>query len=174
MHQSMNALQRVEETAAGWEIRRAELVDRNVARALDHIHDRPAHAWTLRELARESGMSRSVLAERFHRFVGVPPMLYLARWRMLLAAAMLSTSSLKMAAIAEQVGYASETAFSRAYKRWAGVGPAAWRRRGRDGFRNGLTLVYAASNDAHFAGDRVVSFDGEPLGGEVAGDGGRR
>jgi len=170
MYESIAALQLAEETATGSDIRRANLGDRNVARALDHIHDRPAHAWTLRELARESGVSRSVLAERFHRSVGVPPMLYLTRFRMLLAATLLSNSSLKMAVIAEQVGYTSETAFSRAYKRWAGVGPAAWRRGGREA----LALAAAASHDAHLATGRVASFDGKAVGGELRGHGGGR
>jgi AraC-like DNA-binding protein len=104
-----------------------ELPDPSVGRALDHLHDRPAHGWTVRQLARQSGMSRSVLAERFNRLVGVPPMQYLAQWRMLLAATLLSNTSLTRAEIAARVGYGSETAFTRAYKRWAGVAPSAWR-----------------------------------------------
>ena len=73
-------------------------------------------------------MSRSVLAERFTHFVGIPPMQYLAQWRMQLAATLLSTTSLGLAEIADRVGYGSETALSRAYKRWVGVAPADWRR----------------------------------------------
>ena len=73
-------------------------------------------------------MSRSVLAERFAHFVGVPPMQYLAQWRMQLAATLLASTSLGLAEIAEQVGYGSEAALSRAYKRWVGVAPADWRR----------------------------------------------
>lgn len=161
MYESMTPLSPAAETAAGHDIRRAAVGDTNVARALDHLHDRPAHAWTLRELARESGVSRSVLAERFHRHVGVPPMLYLTRWRMLLAATLLASTSLKMAVIAEQVGYASETAFSRAYKRWAGVAPAEWRRGSRD--LGELAVFCAASDDAHATADGVAAVDGEAL-----------
>jgi len=92
------------------------------------MHDRPAHDWSLDELAREAGMSRSVLAERFTHFVGVAPMQYLAQWRMKLGATLLSGTSASLAEIAEQVGYGSEAALSRAYKRWVGVAPADWRR----------------------------------------------
>ena len=77
-------------------------------------------------------MSRSVLAERFAQFVGVPPMQYLAQWRMQLAASLLAGTSLGLAEIAEQVGYGSETALSRAFKRLVGVAPADWRRGKRD------------------------------------------
>ena len=104
------------------------LRDPGVGRALGKLHDRPAHPWTLEELARAVGMSRSVLAERFTHFVGVAPMQYLAQWRMQLAATMLSSTWMTLAEISEQVGYGSEAALSRAYKRWVGVAPADWRR----------------------------------------------
>jgi len=68
-----------------------------------------------------------VLAERFTHFVGVPAMQYLMQWRMQLAATLLSTSSLGLDDIAARVGYSSQTALSRAYKRWVGVAPADWR-----------------------------------------------
>ena len=106
----------------------AGLRDDGVGRALAKLHDRPTHEWTLDELAREVGMSRSVLAERFAHFVGIPPMQYLAQWRMQLAASLLSSTSLGLAEIAERVGYGSEAALSRAYKRFAGVAPADFRR----------------------------------------------
>jgi AraC-like DNA-binding protein len=106
----------------------AGLRDDAVGRALAKLHERPAHGWSLDELAREVGISRSVLAERFAHFVGVPPMQYLAQWRMQLAATLLSSTSMSLAEIAERVGYGSETALSRAYKRWVGVAPADWRR----------------------------------------------
>jgi AraC-like DNA-binding protein len=88
----------------------------------------PTHDWSLDELAHEVGISRSVLAERFTHFVGVPPMQYLAQWRMQLASSLLSSTSMSLAEIAEKVGYGSEAALSRAYKRWVGVAPADWRR----------------------------------------------
>jgi AraC-like DNA-binding protein len=106
----------------------AGLRDEGIGRVLASLHARPTHEWSLDELAREGGMSRSVLAERFAHFVGVPPMQYLTQWRMQLTATLLSTTTLSLAEIAEQVGYGSETALSRAYKRWVGVAPADWRR----------------------------------------------
>jgi AraC-like DNA-binding protein len=106
----------------------AGLRDESIGRVLGKFHDRPAHDWSLEELAREVGMSRSVLAERFTHFVGTPAMQYLAQWRMQLAATLLSSTSLSLAEIAVRVGYGSETALSRAYKRWVGVAPAEWRR----------------------------------------------
>jgi AraC-like DNA-binding protein len=106
----------------------AGLRDDSIGRVLAKIHDRPAQDWTLDELGREVGVSRSVLAERFTHFVGVPPMQYIAQWRMQLAATLLASTSMSLAEIATQVGYGSETALSRAYKRWVGVAPADWRR----------------------------------------------
>lgn len=106
----------------------AGLRDESIGRVLGKLHERPTHDWSLEELGREVGMSRSVLAERFVHFVGVPPMQYLAQWRMQLASSLLSNTSLTLAEIAERVGYGSETALSRAYKRWVGVAPAEWRR----------------------------------------------
>ena len=106
----------------------AGLRDAVVGPALALLHERPREPWTLPELARTIGASRSVLAERFSELVGVPPMLYLTRWRLQLAAEQLSGGSAKVAAIAAQVGYESEAAFSRAFKRETGMSPAAWRR----------------------------------------------
>ena len=106
----------------------AGLRDDGVGRALGKLHERPAHPWGLEDLAREVGVSRSVLAERFTHFVGIPPMQYLARWRMQLASTLLSNTSLGLAEIAERIGYGSETALSRAYKRSVGVAPTEWRK----------------------------------------------
>ncbi|MCE9579813.1 MAG: AraC family transcriptional regulator [Deltaproteobacteria bacterium] len=106
----------------------AGLRDDAVGRALGKLHQRPAHAWSLDELAREVGVARSVLAERFAHFVGIPPMQYLTRWRMQLAASLMTTTALGLAEIAADVGYGSERALSRAYKRWVGVAPAEWKR----------------------------------------------
>jgi AraC-like DNA-binding protein len=102
--------------------------DRIVGAALNALHKRPAHAWTLEELAREAGTSRSVLAERFQLLVGTSPMQYLTQWRMLLAANLLCRSNAPLARIAEDVGYQTDTAFSRAFRREYGAPPAAWRR----------------------------------------------
>jgi AraC-like DNA-binding protein len=77
-------------------------------------------------------MSRSMLAERFTHFVGVPPIQYLAQWRIQLAAVALRTNNSGLAEIAERVGYGSEAALSRAFKRWVGVAPALYRRAGAE------------------------------------------
>ncbi len=103
------------------------LRDAIVGRALAQLHSRPAHPWTLADLAREIATSRSVLAERFSELVGLPPMQYLTRWRLQLAAEQLVRGSAKLATIADQVGYGSEAALSRAFKRETGLSPAAWR-----------------------------------------------
>jgi AraC-like DNA-binding protein len=106
----------------------AGLRDPVVGRALRLLHRRPTAAWTLETLAGEVGVSRSRLAECFTRVVGQPPMLYLTRWRLQLAARMLADGAGKVAAVAREVGYESEAAFSRAFKRFAGVPPVQWRR----------------------------------------------
>jgi AraC-like DNA-binding protein len=105
----------------------AGLRDEVIGRTLSTLHDRPAQAWSLEELAKEVGLSRSMLAERFHHYVGVPPMQYLARWRMQLAASLLSGTNLNLSDVAERVGYGSEAALSRAFKRLVGIAPSAWR-----------------------------------------------
>jgi AraC-like DNA-binding protein len=103
------------------------LRDPVVGRAIACLHADPARAWTLSDLAHEVGASRSVLAERFASFVGHPPMLYLTRWRMQLAANRLGAGTTTVSAVASSVGYESEAAFSRAFKKVTGVTPAAWR-----------------------------------------------
>jgi AraC-like DNA-binding protein len=105
------------------------LRDPIVGRALARLHAQPARAWTLPELAHEAGASRSVLAERFTYFVGCPAMLYLTRWRMQLAASRLATVAAPVSAVASEVGYESEAAFCRAFKKVTGVTPASWRSR---------------------------------------------
>jgi AraC-like DNA-binding protein len=107
----------------------AGLRDRVVGRALTLLHERPGDAWTLATLAQRVGLSRSALAERFSHFVGEPPMQYLTRWRMQVAARLLADGEAKVSAVALRVGYDSEAAFSRAFKKAAGVPPAAWRNR---------------------------------------------
>ncbi|MEZ0309982.1 MAG: cupin domain-containing protein [Ramlibacter sp.] len=102
--------------------------DRLVGRSLALMHERPAHPWTVEELAREVAASRSVLAERFTHFVGQSPMQYLAKWRMALAADLLRRSALSAARIAEEIGYETDTAFSRAFRREFGMPPATWRK----------------------------------------------
>jgi AraC-like DNA-binding protein len=104
------------------------LRDRFVGRALALLHQKPAKAWTVEELGREVGLSRSPLHERFVQFVGQPPMQYLTHWRMQLASGLLRNSNSTVGAIALEVGYYSEAAFTRAFKRVVGRPPAAWRR----------------------------------------------
>lgn len=113
------------EDATGW---LAGLRDRFVGRALALIHERPEHDWSVDSLAREVGLSRSALHERFTGFLDQPPMQYLARWRIQCAARLLRETDRNVATIALDVGYESEAAFSRAFKRQVGVPPAAWRR----------------------------------------------
>lgn len=114
------------EDARGW---LAGLRDPQVGAALALIHGRPAEAWTLDGLAREVGLSRSSFAERFTAFVQVPPMQYLARWRLQAAARLLDAPGVSIAQAAAAVGYQSEAAFNRAFKRHTGSAPGAWRRR---------------------------------------------
>ncbi|MNE05487.1 HTH-type transcriptional activator Btr [compost metagenome] len=113
------------EGRTGW---LAGVGDRIVGVALNALHQSPAHAWTLEELARTAGTSRSVLAERFQLLVGSSPMQYLTQWRMLMASNLLCHSNAPLARIAEDVGYQTDTAFSRAFRREFGAPPAAWRR----------------------------------------------
>jgi AraC-like DNA-binding protein len=113
---------------AGW---LTGLRDPIAGKALTLMHARPAKEWTLDDLARESHTSRSVLAERFKHFVGEPPMQYLARWRMQLAAGLLAEGNANVSAVAYEVGYGSEAAFSRAFKKMVGMSPAAWRANGK-------------------------------------------
>ena len=106
----------------------AGLRDRFVARALALMHARPAHPWTVEDLAHRVGMSRSGFAQRFADLLGVPPMQYLAQWRLQLAAQQLRLTDRPLASVAEDVGYESEAAFNRAFKREFGAPPATWRR----------------------------------------------
>jgi AraC-like DNA-binding protein len=107
----------------------AGLRDVQVGRALAFLHARPTEEWTAGSLARELGMSRSAFAERFASLVGQPPMQYLAMWRMHMAAQQLREGRGSVAQIAFGIGYDSEAAFSRAFKRQFGASPGAWRKR---------------------------------------------
>ena len=113
------------EDSLGW---LAGLRDRFVGRALALMHDAPAGAWSVEELGARVGLSRSALHERFSAMIGQPPMQYLANWRMQVAASLLRNTSATVASVAQEVGYDSEAAFAKAFKRLVGSPPAAWRR----------------------------------------------
>src|SRR5262249_42610229 len=104
------------------------LRDRQISRAMQAIHGRPAQQWTLETLAHEAALSRSVFAERFAHCVGLSPMNYLGRWRMQLAARRLEIPGVSIPQIAAEVGYESEAAFNRSFKKYVGVPPGAWRK----------------------------------------------
>jgi AraC-like DNA-binding protein len=100
--------------------------DAAIGKALSLLHGQPARDWTIEELARDVGVSRSVLAERFNAMVGMPPMHYLASWRMQVASGLLNSGG-NIASVAAEVGYGSEAAFSRAFKKIVGQPPSEWR-----------------------------------------------
>jgi AraC-like DNA-binding protein len=106
--------------------------DPTIGRSLAALHCRPAHPWTLDELAQEAAVSRSALTERFARYLGQSPMAYLADWRIELGAEALRTSSRSVLQVATEVGYESEAAFNRAFKRRFGKPPAQYRRAERE------------------------------------------
>ena len=126
VHAVRRYLEAMGEQAGGW---LAGLRDRHVGRALALLHQAPAEAWTVDELGRRVGLSRSALHERFTQMIGQPPMQYLTQWRMQVASKLLGSSTGTVASIALEVGYESEAAFARAFKRSVGTPPAAWRRR---------------------------------------------
>ena len=113
------------EAAVGW---LAAARDPVIGKSLMLLHSRTAHHWTIAELATEVGSSRSTFVERFTRYLAEPPMTYLMRWRLQLAARALGSTSRGIADIAEEVGYESEAAFNRAFKREFGSPPARYRR----------------------------------------------
>ena len=118
-------LETLPDDRTGW---LAGLRDPHIGRALAAMHRSPERDWTLDSLAREAGLSRTALAERFTQFVGQPPMHYLTKWRMQLAANQLRRGTDTVATIAERVGYESEAAFSRAFKKLLGTSPSDFRR----------------------------------------------
>jgi len=119
-------IERLPATRTGW---LAALRDPVVGRALSLLHEAPAERWTVEQLARRVAVSRTVLGERFAAVLGAPPMRYLTQWRLQLAAHRLRSTSATIPEIAGRVGYESEAAFSRAFKRGLGLPPAAWRAR---------------------------------------------
>lgn len=112
------------EATCGW---LGALRDPQIGKALALIHERPQATWTVELLARSAAMSRAAFAKRFTDFVGEPPLTYITRWRMDLAAKMLRESREPVARIASKVGYISETAFAKAFRRRRQVAPGAYR-----------------------------------------------
>jgi AraC-like DNA-binding protein len=131
----------------------AGLKDPVVSRALAHIHQRIGEQWTVDDLGREVGLSRSALADRFTRVIGEPPMRYLARWRMQAAAHRLRNSDAPLARIGAEVGYESEAAFNRAFKQSFGVPPATWRKTvsasSKETGPNSVAVIATASRPSH-------------------------
>lgn len=107
----------------------AGVKDPEVGRALKLLHARPEHQWTVENLAREVGVSRSGLAQRFAELTGEAPMRYLTGWRIQLAKHLILQADLSIAEVADRVGYESEAAFNRAFKRHVGIPPVAWRKK---------------------------------------------
>jgi AraC-like DNA-binding protein len=118
-------IERLPEDSRGW---LSGLRDPHVGEALRLIHGRPTEPWTLDALAQKVGLSRAAFASRFTEFVEVPPMQYVARWRLQLAARLIE-QGVSLANTSVEVGYESEAAFNRAFKKFVGVPPGAWRKR---------------------------------------------
>lgn len=140
-------VQRLRELAALYEQAAdgtTRITDRRLLRAVELMHERLAEAWTVASLARAVGMSRAAFARGFSEAFGTSPLLHLHEQRMLRAAALLTTTDGGLAGIAELVGYQSEFAFSRAFKRHHGVAPGAYRRAGVRGRSTTTRLSLAA------------------------------
>jgi AraC-like DNA-binding protein len=112
-------------TESGWS---RALTDTAVARSLEQIHAEPGATWTVAELAADVGLSRAAFARRFTEAVGEPPLTYLSRWRMTTAARLLRDHDRPLATVAKEIGYTSEFAFAKAFKRDFGIAPGAYRK----------------------------------------------
>ncbi|AGC48717.1 AraC family transcriptional regulator [Myxococcus stipitatus DSM 14675] len=104
------------------------LVDPRIGAVLQRVHEKPEAPWTLEGLARAASMSRSVFAERFKQLVGEPPLVYVGRWRMHRAMTLMRARDTSVAEVARAVGYETESAFGKAFRRWVGMTPGAFRR----------------------------------------------
>jgi AraC-like DNA-binding protein len=117
--------QEAERGAQGWA---RALHDRAVRAALEIMHESPATPWTVAQLATAGGQSRAAFARQFRTLIGEPPLTYLTRWRMTIAANLLRETDLPLASIAARVGYGSQFAFAKAFKKWMAEAPGAYRR----------------------------------------------
>ena len=117
-------MRRLPEAQQGW---LAGVRDPIVGQTLRLLHAHPERSWTVEELADEVAVARSTLAQRFTALIGESPMRYLARWRIQVAKSLLKQSDVRLVEIATRVGYDSEAAFSRAFRRHVGCPPATWR-----------------------------------------------
>ena len=108
----------------------AALTDTRICKVLQAVHDKPGHAWTMQAMASLACMSRSAFAERFTQLVKVPPMQYVTQWRVTIAEQMLRERQLSVASIAQRLGYSSEAAFRRLFKRVSGISPGRIRAEG--------------------------------------------
>ncbi|MFY1827472.1 AraC family transcriptional regulator [Myxococcus fulvus] len=106
------------------------LVDPRIGAVLQQVHERPQAPWTLEGLAKRAGMSRSVFAERFKSLVGEAPLAYVGQWRMHRAMTLLKDRDVSLAEVARAVGYETESSFGKAFRKWVGVTPGAYRRTG--------------------------------------------
>ena len=120
--------------------------DPEVGKTLALLHRQPAHPWTIASLAKEVGLSRTALAERFRRYIAETPIAYLTRWRLQLGAQMLTSTSSGVAHIGAEVGYESEASFNRAFKREFGLPPARFRYRSRAVRRRGISRALTKVN----------------------------
>lgn len=126
-----------EEPPVGW---LRLLADDRLGPALRLVHEQPGERWGLVELARAAGMSRTSFAERFRAVAGTPPLTYVARWRVLLAQRALRDPDVRIGALAAELGYSSDSAFSTAFKRETGVSPLGYRRQSRASITHSSTL----------------------------------
>jgi AraC-like DNA-binding protein len=116
-----------DEPAAGWA---AALHDPGITAALQAVHADPGYPWTVRELAGRAGLSRAAFSRRFAALVGRPPLTYLTWWRMVVAARLLREGNAPLAVVAQRIGYTSEFAFAKAFKREYGLAPGRYRQAG--------------------------------------------
>ena len=116
------------------------LQDPRIGRAMSLVHRDPAQPWSVASLARETAMSRSAFAARFSQLVGEPAVRYVTRWKMHAALMWLKEENAALSEIASRLGYESEAAFSRAFKRFVGISPGAARRREPRALHNAAVL----------------------------------